>query len=145
MWLNTDPPLCNLELAYKLIDELNRKKFMSYSNWRLPTIEELASLCGEFNWRDARDADDNFYEYCEPPFISPVFNGEKRVFWSTDLGKDYNDFFPIECWKNNFIFKEIKMTTSDSIVFNYGSSFRGEVELKNKNEMCFVRPVRSAY
>jgi hypothetical protein len=57
--------------ALKYAQELNNKRFGGYSDWRVPTIEELASLL-ESSWKN------------EDLFIEPIFNAKQKSCWSTD-------------------------------------------------------------
>jgi len=52
------------------INMLNKKKYASYSDWRIPTLEELMSLLEE------EEQSNGFY-------INPLF-GKKRFLWSSD-------------------------------------------------------------
>ena len=57
--------------ALKYAQELNNKRFGGYSDWRVPTIEELASLL-ESSWKN------------EDLFIEPIFGAKQKSCWSTD-------------------------------------------------------------
>jgi hypothetical protein len=56
--------------AKKYIDRLNSEKFEGYSNWRLPTVEELASLLRSKNKRNM--------------YIDDKFSGKQSYCWSID-------------------------------------------------------------
>jgi Tol biopolymer transport system component len=53
------------------IDELNKEGYAGFSDWRLPTLEELASLM-EYTGEN------------EGLYIDPVFDKDNYVFWSAD-------------------------------------------------------------
>jgi hypothetical protein len=58
------------------IDELNEMKFVGFSNWRLPTLEEAMSLLVE-------DPERKF-----GPYIDPIFDSKQRWIWTSDLALD---------------------------------------------------------
>ncbi len=57
--------------ASEYVKKINEQKFGGYSDWRLPTVEELASLL-ESSWKN--------YDL----FIDPVFERKQRHCWSAD-------------------------------------------------------------
>ena len=69
--------------AKTYVKELNTRKFAGYNDWRLPTVEELASLM-ENSWRNA------------DLFIDPFFEVKQRYCWSMDT-MDLT-----KAWKANF-------------------------------------------
>ena len=58
--------------AKAYVQQLHQGKFAGYSGWRLPTVEELASLL----------------EFTRQPgtlYIAPVFDPTQRICWSADI------------------------------------------------------------
>ena len=67
----------------RYVQQLNRDHFAGYSNWRLPTLEELASTM-ESSWEN------------EDLFIEPFFDIQQKNCWSSDTNG------PERAWKANF-------------------------------------------
>jgi len=74
--------------AQKYITQLNREKFASYSDWRLPTLEEAMSLM------EPKENSADLY-------IDPVFDKSQRWIWATDKeasgGAWYVSFYSGSC------------------------------------------------
>jgi hypothetical protein len=69
--------------AKEYVNKLNSDRFAGYSAWRLPTIEELASLL------KSKKANDNLH-------IDPIFSGKQKFCWSADT------FAPDIAWYVSF-------------------------------------------
>ncbi|UCH94313.1 MAG: protein kinase [Candidatus Aminicenantes bacterium] len=61
----------NVEKARQWIADLNQQGYGGYSDWRLPTLEEAASLI------EKKESMSNL-------FIDPVFSSEQRYIWTAD-------------------------------------------------------------
>jgi len=68
------------EEARAYVDKLNRERFAGYSDWRLPTLEELVTLL----------------EPSDDIHINPIFDKKQRWCWSADKGESEG------AWSVNF-------------------------------------------
>jgi len=73
MWQQSGSQHINYEAAKEFINDLNKKGFAGYQNWRLPTLEETMSLM-----KPERKKNDLLY-------IDPIFNATQFTVWTADL------------------------------------------------------------
>jgi hypothetical protein len=82
--------------AFKLVEQLNEKKYAGYSDWRVPTIEELKTLA---NYAKRKGLDKGIAEYGNDPrrdgYVNELFReiGFKNVqadhhYWSSTEASD---------------------------------------------------------
>ncbi|MBW2303852.1 MAG: DUF1566 domain-containing protein [Deltaproteobacteria bacterium] len=84
MWQKSgSPDPMTWEEARAYAEAANREAFAGYTDWRLPTLEELLSLM-ERSWRNS------------DLFIDPIFDKAQRYIWSADT-RDLNT-----AWKANY-------------------------------------------
>ena len=71
------PRYMNLSMAHRWVSNLNRVRHAGYSDWRLPTLEEAASLM------ESTKNSSGLH-------LSPLFSGKTRSIWTSDtLGQEY--------------------------------------------------------
>ena len=84
MWQKDGSPgVVDWNEAGAYVEKLNRERFAGHADWRLPTVEELASLM-ERSWMN------------DDLFLAPVFSAALKYCWSADTrGVE-------RAWKGNF-------------------------------------------
>ena len=108
-----------LKRAKYYIGKLNDKRFMGYSDWRIPTVEELASLLRGNVGRGLH--------------ISPLFTTKRKPYWSSDSGV-VEDRYLKDIWIVNFVKGRIILQMLDNdpnMIFGYPETY-------------YVRGVRTA-
>jgi hypothetical protein len=108
--------------AKKYVQKLNKQGFAGYSDWRMPTVEELASLL-------ARRRKDGVH-------LAPVFDNNRSTGWSADKSRLQSNYY-FGYWIVNFKQGQIleasfPKPSLTSRFPNYG-----------KNEKNYVKAVRS--
>jgi len=81
MWQQGGSPYVKaLERATFYVQELNKSKFAGYSDWRLPTIDELASLLQK--------------DKAHGLHLNPLFDKRQTSCWSSDKSDPYLGYIP---------------------------------------------------
>ena len=109
--------------AKKYVNELNSKRFAGYSDWRMPTIEELASLL-------ARKRNKGVH-------IAPEFETHQVSCWSADKCRPQSDAYAVY-WIVNF--KQGQILEASFLKSSVTANFPGS---SNKNVTNYVKAVRS--
>ena len=120
MWQKDGSPKpLTLKRSTYYISSLNDKRFMGYSDWRMPTVEELASLI-------AGNVRGGIY-------INPLFTIKRKSCWSSDRGY-VEDRYMKDVWIVSFVVGQIILQMLDNdprMIFGYPETY-------------YVRGVRSA-
>ena len=76
IWINWDE-------AQTYLEKFNKEAFVGYSDWRLPTREELKSL-----YEEDKDVPWKYYWTENVVHIDPIFGYSSCCFWSSEVYKD---------------------------------------------------------
>lgn len=110
--------------AKEYVKQLNRQRFAGYADWRIPTIEELASLMK----RTRRNG----------VYIDPVFDDNQTTCWSADTSEGINSIY-IGIWIVDF--RQAQILKADDFK---SAGHTAPVSSLRKNYMNYVKAVRSA-
>jgi hypothetical protein len=108
--------------AKKYIKQLNRKRFAGHADWRMPTVEELASLMKKAKTKGVH--------------MDPVFDHKRCLCWTIDKGDVKSPSYS-RVWIINF--KKGQILKADFSV-KKGSH---DMYFSAKNEINYVKAVRS--
>ena len=120
MWQKDGSPKpLTLKRATSYIRSLSNKRFMGYSDWRMPTVEELASLI-------TRNASSGLH-------INPLFAKKQKLCWSSDSGFVEDEYLK-DVWIADFAKGRVVLHMLEDIAF-----MRGKYD-----DIFYVRGVRPA-
>ena len=113
--------LANMNDAKRYIKKLNKESFASHSDWRMPTIIELASLLEESRINGVH--------------IDPVFGNKQTPCWTADESEATGSGM-LAAWIVSFKQGQIFQAEYSNFPINYSLMYR-------KNYLNFVKAVRS--
>lgn len=112
MWQKDGSPKpLTLKRSTYYISSLNDKRFMGYSDWRMPTVEELASLI-RGNVKSGLH-------------INPLFTTKRKPCWSSDRGY-VEDRYMKDVWIVSFVEGRIVLQMMDNdprMIFGYPETY----------------------
>ena len=109
--------------AKNYIEQLNRQRFAAYSGWRIPTVEELASLL--------------YKENASGVYMASIFENKQSTCWTIDECDGEYDYH-LGAWIINFKQGQVQRASylKPSFTMNFGTY--------QQNEINYVKAVRSA-
>jgi hypothetical protein len=78
--------------AKRYIKQINKQRFAGYSDWRMPTVEELASLLEKSKINGLH--------------LNPLFSSEQKKCWTIDQGEGHDRYY-LGGWIVNFELGEV--------------------------------------
>jgi hypothetical protein len=110
--------------AKEYVMQLNWQRFAGNADWRIPTIEELASLIKRIRRNGV--------------YIDPIFKGKQTICWSADTDEGINSIY-MGIWIVDF--RQGQILKADEFK---SAGHTAPVSSLRKNYMNYVKAVRSA-